>query len=76
MHSRVDLPDGSYTLVPEGEDGGADSELQYVDVVQDVDKVQKGPRPTMPMKASSGSLTLLLKLCNYLAMFVHSHFRN
>jgi hypothetical protein len=32
MHPRVDLPDGSYTLMLEGGDMGADSELQYVRV--------------------------------------------
>jgi hypothetical protein len=60
MHPRVDLPDGSYTLVLEGGVEGVDGELQYMDVAQD-------PRPTLLTKASPGSLTLLLlQLCNYL----------
>jgi hypothetical protein len=62
MHPRVDLPDGSYTLVPKGGDEGADSELQYVDVSLDLDQSPKGPRPTLPTKASPGSLTLLFKI--------------
>jgi hypothetical protein len=33
LHPRVDLHNGSYTLVPEGGDEGGDRELQYVDVV-------------------------------------------
>jgi hypothetical protein len=37
MHPHVDLPDSRYTLVPEGGDEGADGELRYVDVAQDVD---------------------------------------
>jgi hypothetical protein len=30
LHLRVDLPDGRYTLVPEGGDEGATEELQHV----------------------------------------------
>jgi hypothetical protein len=55
LHPRVDLPEGSYTLVPEGGDAGADGELQYVDVAQDLDQVLKDPRPTLPAKESPGS---------------------
>jgi hypothetical protein len=29
---NIDLPDGSYTLVPEGGVEGVDGELQYMDV--------------------------------------------
>jgi hypothetical protein len=71
-HPRVDLPDGKYTLVPEGGDEGVDKELQYVDVAQDLDQVQKGPMPTLPVKAIPGSLTLsfkIMQLC--FAMIVH-----
>jgi hypothetical protein len=49
MHSRVDLPDGSYTLVPEGDEG---TDRGVVIVEQDLDQVQKGQRPTLPTKAS------------------------
>jgi hypothetical protein len=57
MHPRVDLTDGSYTLVLEGGDERGDGELQYVDVAQDLDQIPKGSRPTLPTKASHGSLT-------------------
>jgi hypothetical protein len=29
----VELPDGNYALVPEAEEGGADTELQYMEVL-------------------------------------------
>jgi hypothetical protein len=77
LHPRVDLSDGSYTLVPEGGDGGADEELQHMFVAQDLDKVQKGPRPTLPAKASPRSLTpsfKIMQLC--IAMIVHLRFRS
>jgi hypothetical protein len=38
MHHRVDLPDGSYTLVPEGGDERVDGDVHYVVVEQDLDK--------------------------------------
>jgi hypothetical protein len=42
LHPHVDVPAGSYTLVPEGGDEGADGELQYVDVAQDLDQSPEG----------------------------------
>jgi hypothetical protein len=47
LRPRVDLPDGSYTLVPEGGDEGADGELQYVDVAQDLDQSSEGPKANL-----------------------------
>jgi hypothetical protein len=44
LHLRVDLLDRRYTLVPEGGDEGADEELQYVDVAQDLDQSPEGPK--------------------------------
>jgi hypothetical protein len=44
LHPHVDLPDGSYTLVPEGGDEGADGELQYVGVAQDLNQSPEGPQ--------------------------------
>jgi hypothetical protein len=43
LHLRVDLPDGIYTLVPEGGDEGASEELQHVFVAQDLDQSPEGP---------------------------------
>jgi hypothetical protein len=47
LHIRVDLPDDRYTIVPEGGDGGADEELQYVDVAQDLDQSSEGPKANL-----------------------------
>jgi hypothetical protein len=47
LHPRVDLPDGRYTLVPEGGDEGADEEPQYVDIVQDLDPSPEGPKANL-----------------------------
>jgi hypothetical protein len=65
LHPRVDLPDGRCTRVPEGGDGGADGDVHNVAVEQDLDQSLKGPKATLPAKASLGSLNLFLKLCNY-----------
>jgi hypothetical protein len=62
MHPRVDFPDGSYTLVPEGGDEGVDGDVYYVVVEQDLDQSLEGPRPTLPTKASPRSLTILFKI--------------
>ena len=43
LHLRVDLSASRRTLVPEGGDEGADEELQYVDVAQDLDPSPEGP---------------------------------
>jgi hypothetical protein len=50
LHPRVDLPDGRYTLVPEGGDEGADEELPYVDVAQDLDQSPEGPKANLTSK--------------------------
>jgi hypothetical protein len=47
LHLHVDLPNGRYTLVPEGGDEGADEERQYVDVAQDLDQSPKGPKANL-----------------------------
>jgi hypothetical protein len=48
-------------LIPGGDECGG-SELQYVDVAQDLDQSPEGPRPTLTTKASLRSLTLLFKI--------------
>jgi hypothetical protein len=50
LHLRVDLSSGSRTLVPEGGDEGADEELQYVDVAQDLDPSPEGPKANLASK--------------------------
>jgi hypothetical protein len=47
LHPGVDLPDGRYTLVLEGGDEGADEELRYVDVAQDLDQNPEGPKANL-----------------------------
>jgi hypothetical protein len=32
---RVELPDGNYALVLEAEEGGAEAEMKYVEVIKD-----------------------------------------
>jgi hypothetical protein len=47
LHPHVDLPDGRITLVPEGVDEGANEELQYVDVAQDLDQRPDWPKANL-----------------------------
>jgi hypothetical protein len=75
MHPRVDFPDGIYTLVPEGEDDGADDKLQYVDVAQDLDQSPEGPKANLTDEGKPpGSLTLLFKIMQlpliYLCIYI------
>jgi hypothetical protein len=44
---RVDLFAGRRTLVPGGGNEGTDGELQYVDVTQDLDPSQEGPKANL-----------------------------
>jgi hypothetical protein len=76
LHPRVDLSNGSCTRVPDGGDGGADGDVQHVVVEQDLDQSPEGPRPTLPSKASPGSLTLFLNYAIIVAMIVHLRFRS
>jgi hypothetical protein len=47
LHLRVDLSNGRWTIVPEGGNGGADEELQYLDVAQDLDPSPEGPKDNL-----------------------------
>jgi hypothetical protein len=60
MHPRVDLPDGSYTLVPEGGDEGADGDVHYVAVEQDLDQRPEGPKANF---ANEGKPWFIINLC-------------
>jgi hypothetical protein len=77
LHLRVDLSVSKRTLVPEGGNEGADKELPYVDVAQDLDPSPEGPKANL---ASEGKPRIInpafLKLCNYVAMSVHLRFRS
>jgi hypothetical protein len=47
LHLCVDRPDDIRTLVPEGGDEGADEELPYLDVAQDLDPSPEGPKANL-----------------------------
>jgi hypothetical protein len=47
FHLRVELSASRRTLVPEGGDEGADEELQYVDVAQDLDPSPEEPKANL-----------------------------
>jgi hypothetical protein len=49
--------------MPEGGDeGGADDELQYVDVAQDLDQSSEGSKANLASEGKPGSLTLSFKI--------------
>jgi hypothetical protein len=50
MHPRVDLPNGSCTLVPEGGHEGADRDVHHVTVEQDLDQCPEGPKANLTDK--------------------------
>jgi hypothetical protein len=50
LRLRVDLSDGRWTFVTEGGNEGADEELQYVDVAQDLDPSPEGPKANLASK--------------------------
>jgi hypothetical protein len=68
LHLRVDLFASRRTLVPEGRGEGADEELQYVDVTQDLDPSPEGPKANL---ASEGKPRIInpsfkiMQLCCY-----------
>jgi hypothetical protein len=69
LHLRVDLSDGRYTLVPEGEDECADEELQYVDVAQDLEQSQEGPKANLASEGKPRSINPVFP--NYAIMFCY-----
>jgi hypothetical protein len=63
--------------VPERGDEGANEELQYVDVAQDLDQSPEGPKANLAIEGKPQISNLLFK--NYaiiLAMTVHLCFRS
>jgi hypothetical protein len=59
LHLRVDLPDGRYTLVPEGGGEGADEELQHVDIAQDLDQSPDGPKANLAREGKPRIINLV-----------------
>jgi hypothetical protein len=62
LHLRVDLPDGRYTLVPEGGDGGANKELQYMDVAQDLDQSPEGLKANLSSEGKPRIINPVFKI--------------
>jgi hypothetical protein len=60
MHRRVDLPNGSYTLVPKRGDEGAGGDVHYVAVEQDLDQRPEGPKANL---ANEGKPRFIINLC-------------
>jgi hypothetical protein len=58
LHPRVDLLDGGCTLVPEGGDGGADRDVHYVAVEQDLDQSSEGPEANLANKGKPWIINL------------------
>ena len=55
--------------MPEAEEGGAEAELQYVEVIEDTEGTQANPADEG--KPRCINLSVFEILCNYLWMFVH-----
>jgi c-di-GMP-binding flagellar brake protein YcgR len=60
LHLRVDLSDGRCTLVLEGGHEGADEEMQYVDVAQDLDPSPEGPKANLASEGKPRIINLVL----------------
>ena len=55
MHPRVELPDGSYTLVPDSGEEGADEEVNYVELNQD--QAPEDPQASFANEGKHRSMT-------------------
>jgi hypothetical protein len=62
LHPRVDLPDGTYTLVQEGGDGGADGDMHHVAEEQDLDRSPEGPKANLASEGKPGIINLVFKI--------------
>jgi hypothetical protein len=62
MHLCAEPSDGRCTLVSEGGNEGADEELQYVDIAQDLDPSSEGPKANLASEGKPGSLTPYFKI--------------
>jgi hypothetical protein len=60
MHPRVEIFDGRHTLVPEGGDEGADRNVHYVAVEQDLDQRPEGTKANL---ANEGKPRFIINLC-------------
>jgi hypothetical protein len=69
LHLRVDLPNGRFTLVPDGGDEGADEELQYVFVAQALDRSSEGPKANLASEGKPQIINPSFK--NYAIIFCY-----
>jgi hypothetical protein len=60
LHPHVDLPEGSYTLVPEGGDEGAHGDVHYVAIEQDLGQSPEGPKASF---ANEGKPQFIINPC-------------
>jgi hypothetical protein len=77
LHLGVDLPASRRTFVPEGGNEGADKELQYVNVAQDLDPSPEGPKANLVGEGKPRIINPVSKICAIIvAMIVHLRFRS
>jgi hypothetical protein len=77
MHPRVHRPGDSYTLVPERGDNGADRDVHYVAVEQNLDQSLEGPKDNL---ANEGKPQFIInQFCFFkylrLSLFMNVHLR-
>jgi hypothetical protein len=64
-------------LVPEGGDEGADEELHYVDVAQDLDHSPEGPKANLAIESKPRIINPIFEIYIIIvAMIVHLRFRS
>jgi hypothetical protein len=69
MHHRVNLPDGSSKLMPNGGDKGADGELQYMGIAQDLDRSPEGPKANLADEGKPRIIDLYFFLFKVMQLF-------
>jgi hypothetical protein len=62
LRPRVELPDSSCTRVSEGGGGGADEDVHYVAVEQDLDQSPEGPNANLASGGKPRIINPLFKI--------------
>jgi hypothetical protein len=75
LHPRVDLPDGSCTRVPEGGGGGADEDIHYVAVEQDLDQRPEGPNANLASEGKPRIINHLFKILQLSLLLTRARIR-
>ena len=79
MHFRVELPDGRYTLVPEGGSEGVGGELHYVGIEQDLDQSPEEPAANFASEGKHRFIInpiLVLFKVSQLSLLMYAHLRS